>query len=223
VARDELPLEFGQLYLRLIMSTLHRLLLDCETALLERWSGAAQSPSDPSSKDREHLLTFLDSLRRRLLTADRGATLPSEAPEDPSESELDGNVDALAAVRAYTDLHVLILDLATEHNVAISASEHQALASIVHDAIVRATLAHLRSRNSEIHHVAHELRNPLGSAIMALTLLTSRVKLGDEARLAETLARNLERLRLMIDGMVQRLAHDAEVERVARDEPRGQG
>jgi signal transduction histidine kinase len=208
------------------MSNLHQLLVDCESELLERWTptlpGAPDSVS--GSKAKEHLALFLADLRSSSLATDRGDTLRSEAPpNDPPTGDLEEAVDPVAAVHAYGALHVLILDLATERGVPVTASEQRALASVVHAAIAKATAAHLRRLSSDVHHVAHQLRNPLGSAIMALTLLTSRVTLGSEGRLAETIARNLERLRVLIDDMILRISHDPETQPAARDERSDQG
>jgi signal transduction histidine kinase len=158
------------------------------------------------------------------LAADGADTAPFHAPHNDSPlGDVDEAVDPVAAVRAYGALHVLILDLAAERLVTVTAAEHRALASVVHSAIAKATAAHLRRLSSEVHHVAHQLRNPLGSAIMALTLLTSRVTLGSEGRLAETLARNLERLRVLIDDMIPRISHEPETQPVAGDERSDQG
>jgi signal transduction histidine kinase len=208
------------------MSNLHQLLVDCESELLERWTRTL--PSAPGSgsgaKDKEHLALFLADLRSSSLATDRGDTVPSEAPHnEPPSGDLEEAVDPVAAVHAYGALHVLILDIAAERGVPVTASEHRALASVAHAAIARATAAHLRRLSTDVHHVAHQLRNPLGSAIMALTLLTSRVALGSESRLAETIARNLERLRVLIDDMILRISHDPETEPAARDERSDRG
>jgi signal transduction histidine kinase len=206
------------------MSILHQLLLDDESELLERCDRTLPDASGSGSKDREHLVLFLGDIRSSLSAADRGDTAPFEAPRNASlGADVTEGVDPLAAVYAYGALHVLILDLATERGVPVTGSEHRTLASVVHAAIAKATAAHLRRLSGEVHHVAHQLRNPLGSAIMALTLLTSRVTLGSEARLAETLARNLERLRVLIDDMIPRISHETEAQPVARDERSDQG
>jgi hypothetical protein len=49
------------------------------------------------------------------------------------------------------------------------------------------------------------------------------VTLGSEGRLAETLARNLERLRVLIDDMIPRISHEPETQPVAGDERSDQG
>jgi signal transduction histidine kinase len=209
------------------MSNLHQLLVDCESEILKRWTRTLPDApgSGSGSKDKEHLALFLADLRSSSLATDRGDTAPLfDVPQnDPPSGDLEEAVDPVAAVHAYGALHVLILDLAAERGVPVTASEHRALASVAHAAIARATAAHLRRLSRKVHHVAHQLRNPLSSAIMALTLLTSRVALGSEGRLAETIARNLERLRVLIDDMILRISPDPETQLAARDERSDQG
>jgi signal transduction histidine kinase len=53
--------------------------------------------------------------------------------------------------------------------------------------------------------LAHDLRNPLGSALMALTLLRARLTSTDDLRLLDTLERNLKRLDRIIDERIAKL------------------
>jgi signal transduction histidine kinase len=99
-------------------------------------------------------------------------------------------------------MHGRILDIAAERGFELSLAEHRVLASRVNAAIARAAAAQRRKHERDLHRIAHKLRNPLSSAMMALTLLRKRVDLGESARLAETAERNLRKLQGFIDEAV---------------------
>jgi signal transduction histidine kinase len=111
-------------------------------------------------------------------------------------------LDVVAAIATFGALHRLILDMASECGVAASPGELAVLASRVNAAIGRAAARQLRRHDRELHRMAHALRNPLGSALMALTLLRSKADLGEHLRLLEMAERNLKRLQGMIDQAV---------------------
>jgi signal transduction histidine kinase len=180
-------------------------------ALVDEWFRAAAEP--PDERARGELQSFLErltsALRASPLTALPPQELELEAGEAPKEGSDQGgstrnDLDAAAATRAYGSLHRLILEVAAERNVDVSLAEHMVLASHVNAAVLRAVAASARRHQETLHRVAHKLRNPLGSATMALTLLRSRVDLADNARLAEMLERNLQRLGGLIDEAVDR-------------------
>ena len=56
--------------------------------------------------------------------------------------------------------------------------------------------------DDEATKLAHDLRNPLGSALMALTILRARLTAADDLRLLDTLERNLRRVDLVIDERI---------------------
>jgi signal transduction histidine kinase len=110
--------------------------------------------------------------------------------------------DLVALTKAYGLLHEKVLSLAAERRVEVSLEEQRTLATHVHAAIARAAEAAARRSAWELHHQAHQLRNPLGSALMALTVLRGRADLGENARLVEMAERNLKRIEGMIDESV---------------------
>jgi len=134
-----------------------------------------------------------------------GAYLPTSPKTDGNGRDDPGaDLDPLAATRAYGFLHLFILEIAAERGIEVSLAEQRALAWHLNEAVVQAVAWYLRRQDRESHRIAHELRNPLGSAKMALTLLRSRADLGDHARLAEMLDRNLQRLEHELDGGLAR-------------------
>jgi signal transduction histidine kinase len=191
------------------VSDLRELLSNCKESLLDGWGAALcdMDPSSPFDEDaREHLSSFLAGLDAALLGPDGGGGDPLANPETVSEGieAPKASIDATAATRAYGFLHGFVLELAAERGVAVGLFEQRTLARHVNGAIARAVSAHLKARKQELHRLAHELRNPLGSAMMALTLLRSRADLGEHTRLAEMLERNLQRLERGLEDAMAR-------------------
>jgi signal transduction histidine kinase len=197
---------------------LHEVVEECRDTLLDDWVRAAREVPGVSAplveRARQDVVSFLAGLTSVL----RRAHLPSgpTAPEVESTANhgrVDGThggadtgaraeLDVAGVTRAYGSLHHRVLEVADERSVDVSLAEHLALVAEFNAAVGRAITADLVRQSDELHRVAHRLRNPLGSATMALTLLRSRVDLGDNARLAEMLERNLQRLGGLIDEAV---------------------
>jgi signal transduction histidine kinase len=59
--------------------------------------------------------------------------------------------------------------------------------------------------------LAHDLRNPLGSALMAVTLLRTHIDAAKDVRLLDVLERNLKRLETIIDERIARSSVAPEV------------
>jgi signal transduction histidine kinase len=179
------------------MLHLHELFGEYKDELLE--AGAVvdlEGRSDP--KAREWLSSFLMDLAIALRYAAEGASTSSKTDANEGDDPGLGH-DPIAATRAYGFLHDCILRIATDRGVEVSLAEHRTLAGHVNEAVVRGVEWHMRTQERERHRVAHELRNALGSAKMALTLLRSRADLGAHIRLAEMLDRNLQRLERALD------------------------
>ena len=188
------------------MSHLPQLLGEYEESLRDVWARSVScEPDAPSgSKDaREDFASFLTELVSALRTpgSEDAPPDPGEAAADADESPATG-LDAVVATRAFGLMHGRILDIAAERGVELSLAEHRVLASRVNAAIARAAAAQRRKHERDLHQIAHKLRNPLGSAMMALKLLRSRVDMGESARLAEMAERNLVKLQGFIDEAV---------------------
>jgi signal transduction histidine kinase len=187
------------------MLRLHELLGEYEDRLRDVWARSVSCDTDASSGGadavNEGFSAFLSELTSALRDAVSGG---SSAP--PGTLESDGgdslSLDAVVATRAFGALHGCVLEVAAERGVEVSLAEHLALASLVNAAIARAAAGQRLQHDRDLHRIAHQLRNPLGSAIMALTLLRSRVDLGDSGRLADVAERNLRRLQGLIDEAV---------------------
>jgi signal transduction histidine kinase len=181
------------------MLHLYELLGEHKDRLLEHWTAEVRHDDGaplPDEAGRESLFFFLNELAGALRRASDGGTpLPPHSGLGVDEAEDAGsNVDPIAATRAYGLLHSFILQIAADQGIDVGLAEQTALALHVNAAIARLVEGSIRRQRREQRRVAHELRNPLGSAMMALTLLRARADLGDHVRLAEMIERNLQRV-----------------------------
>jgi len=201
------------------MPHLHDLLRECRENLRDAWGRSVSSQPAGSSATHDayaSFASFLGELVSALRVGASGDASP-EPGEPDSEEPLSTGLDTLVALRAFGLLHSRILDIAAERGVEVSLGEHRVLASRVSAAVVRAVEGQRRQHERELHRMAHQLRNPLGSAMMALTLLRSKVDLGEGARLADMAERNLKKLEGLIDEAVDAGASRPEPE--AQDRP----
>jgi len=197
------------------MLHVHDLLDEYEHRLVARWASAALHDGTGALDARAHerVASFLEELRSALSTA-VSEEAPSLAPPGEEEhiASPAAGLDVLVATRGFGALHCLILELAAQRGVPVSPAEQLTLASHVNRAIAGAAELHLRQHDQDARRAAHQLRNPLGSAMMALTLLRSRVEFGTDARLVDTLERNLARIQGLIDEATPARKHGGSVE-----------
>jgi signal transduction histidine kinase len=189
------------------MRHLHELLEEHRGKLLAEWTrfvgGETEAPSPARANARADAAAFLTRLTAALRLAATGEVPVSAQDADAStDEEADVALDALTTTRAFGSLHGLILEIAADHGVRPTLAEQLTLASHLNIAIVHAAGLETRRHKRALRHLAHQLRNPLGSAMMALALLRSRIDLGEESRLAELTERNLRRLQGLIDEVV---------------------
>ena len=195
---------------QLTMTGLQDLLRDCEDDLVASWE-AAYEPGTPTPTGQRIGGWFRAWLRSLGPTLKHAPGDPSATPSilGPPSANADGEavaiaVDALAGARACAVFHREIMRLAGLRNIELTATEHSALVAWTSSAVAQFISRERERQDEAAHHVAHELRNPLGSALMALTLLRPRIAVADDARLADTLERNLKRLAFTIDEQVVR-------------------
>lgn len=176
--------------------------------ILRRWTESVRGTLHPISMPRleliDHLPTFLvevaDALRR------------SESP-DTSETAAEHGVQRLAlgfsldsVVREYGALRDCIVEEAGAAGIVIGTRERETLFDCVITGIAEAVSEYQRQRDAELQRqmsehfafIAHELRNPLGSAVTALALLRDGGKITD-ARLADFVQRSLKRMHDVVD------------------------
>jgi signal transduction histidine kinase len=197
------------------MLHIHDLVDEYEHRLVVRWTTTALEHGAVGVEETAHeqVASFLRELHVALATSaseDRPSLHTDHMDDEPDlDKQRRPGLESAVAVRAFSALHGLLLELARDREVKISCAEHVTLASHVHAAITRAVELGPRQRERDTWKAAHELRNPLGSAMMALTMLRSRVDFGKDARLVDTLERNLKRVQGLVDDWTARAGRPA--------------
>jgi signal transduction histidine kinase len=115
--------------------------------------------------------------------------------------------DLDAVVREYGKLHQCILEIAHRHGVKATLGEQRVLAEAINEGIVDAITQYTRQRDAELlrqanEHfafVAHELRNPLGAAELAMSSL-ARKGLLPQSSMSDVLGRALRRMKDLIEN-----------------------
>ena len=127
-----------------------------------------------------------------------------------------------AVIREYGVLRECLLDLIRDRGLVVEIDELQVLLDALNAAVVNATEQYIRERDQVIERqsqryfgfIAHELRNPLGSALLAAHALQRRDDAQADAALAR-LVRNLAILRDLIDNSLI----SVRIQELGRDRP----
>lgn len=178
-----------------------------------RARGAATSLSNAVIAD--SLYDFLDDLVAALRAPATRTGRTRSAGEHGAQRFAIG-YDIGAVVREYGIVRDLLFDLAQANDHAASEGDLRTLARFIVDAIADAATEYSVDRDRHVRDVtrtrvaffAHELRNPLGSARMALSLLRERGDL-PSSPVADTMERSLGRMgRLIDDALVSISLHE---------------
>ncbi len=169
----------------------------------------------------DHLPSFLteviDALRSDVGVSSRvPSPEESQTAADHGEQRLRLGFSLEAVVREYGALQEAILATGREVGASISFRELEIIFECIVDGIALAVSEYSRQRDAEMHRqhnehfafIAHELRNPLSSAMMGLAQLKRSGQIQTGARAAGALERGLARLQELID-------HSLNVARVA--------
>jgi signal transduction histidine kinase len=157
----------------------------------------------------DHVPTFLNELALAL----RLAETPAAGSDRTSTAAKHGDqryrlgFDLDAVVREYGKLHQCILEIAHRHGVKATLGEQRVLAEAINEGIVDAITQYTRQRDAELlrqanEHfafVAHELRNPLGAAELAMSSL-ARKGLLPQSSMSDVLGRALRRMKDLIEN-----------------------
>jgi hypothetical protein len=111
-----------------------------------------------------------------------------------------------AVIREYGTLRELLLAVARERDVHVTVSELETLVRHLAASVADAAVAYANHRDEELRRrtvqhfgfIAHELRNALGSAVMAHSLLAQRGTIPEKGA-GQALGRSLKRLSRLID------------------------
>jgi len=157
----------------------------------------------------DYLRNLADGLRAAdgLPTAGSGAWEKLAREHAVARVRLGFDVDQL--VREFIILRGVLVETAREEGALVDERQHDRLADLIEAAILSAVRSYVeardyQSRRAEAEHVGfltHELRNPLGIAILGASRLR-RMVAGEAAKLLQTIESALGRLNDLIDGVL---------------------
>jgi signal transduction histidine kinase len=196
------------------MTDLAELLNAKRSEVMDRWLRRIKrehGSDDLSTAElRDHLPIFfselLDTLTHRKEPTEAESTATAAKH---GEQRLRHGFDVDAVVREYDLLGDTILEAAASEGITFSIAEARVLLQLLYAGTAEAVAAYVQRRNEEAQRqagehlafIAHELRNPLGSARTALAALR-RTALASGGKLVELLDRNLARLRELVDQVL---------------------
>lgn len=172
-----------------------------------RSAGASRAlpPEDIIDSLREYLLELAESLRDELASGSEDLR-KSKIAASHGEQRFHLGYDVGAVIREYAALRELLWDFIIENEVEATPSELRILFKYVTNGIADSAVeygalrdAEMRRRTSQhVAFLAHELRNPLSSARMALGLIRERGEV-QPSRALDALERGLTRVGQLID------------------------
>jgi signal transduction histidine kinase len=192
------------------------LLLERRDPILRRWTAKVTGSLHPLSMPRlelvDHLPTFLEEIADHIRQRQSPEKSPTAAEHGLQRLALGFNLDSV--VREYGELRHAIVEEAAAEGTEIAPPELETLFNCVITGIAEAVSEYTRQRDAEMQRqtsehfafIAHELRNPLGTALTALNILRSGNKIADD-RLGNILERALTRT----NGLIERSLRLAQV------------
>ena len=195
------------------MAKLYEVVETRRNEIVKEWAARFRTPDETALTPVElvdHVPTFLAELAETLRFLD---TSPSAEIDRTSTAGKHGvqrfrlGFDLDGVVREYAVLQRCIIEIAKREGARVSAEEYAVLGESISQGIADAVTQYSRQRDAELRRqanehfafVAHELRNPLGSAQLAFKLLKSRGLLPMN-ELTDLLDRGLARTSDLIDG-----------------------
>jgi len=196
------------------VTDLAEILRSKRSEIVERWLhqiGREHERHDlPAAELRDHLPIFfnqlVDALSRKTDPVQAESTAVASRH---GEQRLRVGFDVDEVVREYDLLGDTILRAADAAGVAVSIDQMGILLRLLNAGTAEAVAAYVRRRDDEakreaathVSFVAHELRNPLNTAVLALTGLR-RTLLSPGGKLVDMLDRSVARIRELVDQVL---------------------
>lgn len=213
---------------------LHEVLALQREDVLQRWKAQVLGTLAPEALPHleliDHIPEFLDEVIAAL-RMDCGLSSPSPSPEESDTSAGHGaqrlrlgfSLDSV--VREYGALRDAVIDSAREAGAPPTFRELEVLFDAMISGIAGAVTEYAQQRDAELlrqanEHfafIAHELRNPLSSALLAFNVLKGKGQLPAQSRSVSALEGGLLRTSELIDQTLQiaRMASGVELRRQA--------
>src|SRR4051812_4250849 len=174
----------------------------------QRIKSLVTSASLPRAELLDHIPAFVDEIIQALYPSAMPLPPMSARAEQHGEQRLGLGFDVAEVVREYGMLHECILEVAAEAGLEVAHRDQAVVVKWLNAGIADAVSQYVKQRDLELQRqssehlgfIAHELRNPLGSARMAFERL--RRKELEESRTVEMLDRGLRRTAEMIDSVL---------------------
>lgn len=184
--------------------------LDTQRAVvMQRWLDTVRGTLHPESMPRVELVDHLPSFLEQVVGALRAEHSPDEVEiaEEHGLQRLALGFSLDAVVREYGAMRSAMLAVAVEAGVTVTTHDYQVIFDCVVNGIAGAVSEYSRQRDAEMARqasehfafVAHELRNPLSSAVLALDALHDSGHLDASMRPVKVLERGLHNMRDLID------------------------
>jgi signal transduction histidine kinase len=114
-------------------------------------------------------------------------------------------------VREYGALHKAVILVAKREGLAVTDRERDVLDECIVSGIAEAVSQYERQRDAELQRhmnehfafIAHELRNPLGSSLAAISMLERKGLFDSKERFSRVLSRSLTRMHELIDDTLR--------------------
>jgi signal transduction histidine kinase len=184
--------------------------------VVECWRSRVQAGIDPVAAPAPEIIDTLPSFLDEMVAMLRqGATRARHAPGEKTgeialahgSQRFHAGFSLGAVIREYGVLRECLIDLIRDRGVPYTLEELHDMIAILSSAVANAAEQFTRERDDAIEReserhfgfVAHELRNPLASALLAASVLQRRPG-GDRDAAVQRLLRNLSTLRHRVDN-----------------------
>lgn len=187
--------------------------------IVERWLERAYrdvAPREVPRADVENELgKVIDALVRALRreAPEESLNAPRDVAQSHGRQRFHAGYDVATVVREHLVLRDVILEAVTEAGYRLDLPEVGAIATFLFGALAETASTYAIERDREVSEqaeryisfLAHELRNPLGTARLAFTLLREQGKLPD-VKATRSLERALAKMHDLLDGALTNFA-----------------